>query len=129
MYAIRSYYEPVLVETFLPGREFTVGIVGNDAQTHSIGIMEVVLLKNSDPDVYSYHNKEFCDDLVEYRVVDDPEARMAVELSIACYKALGCVITSYSIHYTKLYDIGERRNRLNALPSHDASPRKDQNRT
>jgi len=87
---LATFKQPVLVETFLPGREFTVGIVGNDAQTHSIGIMEVVLLKNSDPDVYSYHNKEFCDELVEYRVVDDPEARKAVELSIACYKALGC---------------------------------------
>ena len=54
-----KYKQPVLVETFLPGREFTVGIVGNGAKARAIGLIEVVLLANSEPDVYSYHNKEF----------------------------------------------------------------------
>jgi D-alanine-D-alanine ligase len=48
------------------------------------------LLDHSEPDVYSYHNKEFCEELVEYRSVDDPEARQAVETAIASYRALGC---------------------------------------
>ncbi len=87
---LATFKQPVLVETFLPGREFTVGIVGNGEQAHSIGIMEVVLLKNSEPDVYSYHNKEFCEELVEYRVVDDPEARETVKTALACYGAFGC---------------------------------------
>ena len=87
---LAEFHQPVLVETFLPGREFTVGIVGNGAQARSIGVMEVILLDHSEPDVYSYHNKEFCEELVEYRPVDDPEARRAVEIAIASYKALGC---------------------------------------
>ncbi len=87
---LATFNQPVLVETFLPGREFTVGIVGNGADARSIGIMEVILLDNSEPDVYSYHNKAFYEDLVEYRKVDDPEARKAIEVALACYVSLGC---------------------------------------
>ena len=87
---LTTFKQPVLVETFLPGREFTVGIVGNGAEARSIGIMEVILLDNSEPDVYSYHNKANFEGLVEYRKVDDPEARKAIEVAVACYVALGC---------------------------------------
>ncbi|MBU4262896.1 MAG: ATP-grasp domain-containing protein [Proteobacteria bacterium] len=85
-----TYKQPVLIETFLPGREFTVGIVGNGSKARSIGIMEVVLLANSDPDVYSYRNKEICEEVVEYRAVDDAEAREAVELALKVWHALDC---------------------------------------
>ncbi len=84
------FKQPVLVETFLPGREFTVGIVGNGAGAEAIGIMEVILLNQSEPEVYSYHNKEHCEELVEYRLVDDEEARKALDLALNCYRVLGC---------------------------------------
>jgi D-alanine-D-alanine ligase len=87
---LTEFQQPVLVETFLPGREFTVGIVGNGSKAHAIGVIEVILLDHSEQDVYSYHNKEFCEELVEYRKVDDPEARKAVEIAVASFKALGC---------------------------------------
>lgn len=87
---LATYRQPVLVETYLPGREFTVGIVGNGEAARSIGIMEVILLEKSEPEVYSYHNKEYCEELVEYRAVDDPEARKAVEVALAAWHALNC---------------------------------------
>ena len=87
---LATFKQPVLIETFLPGREFTVGIVGNGADARSIGIMEVILLDNSEPDVYSYHNKANYENLVEYRQVDDPEAGKAIDVALACYVALGC---------------------------------------
>lgn len=87
---LTTFRQPVLVESFLPGREFTVGIVGNGAEARSIGVLEVVLLENSEPDVYSYHNKAFFENLVEYRVVDDPEAKKAIEVALACYRVLDC---------------------------------------
>ena len=87
---LATFRQPVLVETFLPGREFTVGIVGNGADARSLGVLEVVLLADSEPDVYSYHNKAFFENLVEYHAVDDAEAQKAVEVALACYRVLGC---------------------------------------
>ncbi|MFZ5766637.1 MAG: D-alanine--D-alanine ligase family protein [Thermodesulfobacteriota bacterium] len=87
---LATYRQPVLVETFLPGREFTVGIVGNGVRARSIGVVEVVLLENSDPDVYSYRNKEICEEVVEYRAVDDPEARAAVQVALDVWHGLDC---------------------------------------
>ncbi len=87
---LATFKQPVLIETFLPGREFTVGIVGNGSTARSIGVLEVVLLDDSEPGVYSYHNKALFEDLVEYRVVDDPEAQKARDVALACYVALGC---------------------------------------
>ncbi|MBU0485955.1 MAG: D-alanine--D-alanine ligase [Proteobacteria bacterium] len=87
---LTTYRQPVLVETFLPGREFTVGIVGNGAAAHSIGIMEVVLLEKAEAEIYSYHNKENCEELVEYQVPNDPEAKLAIEVALASWHALGC---------------------------------------
>ena len=52
------YQQPVLVETFLPGREFTIGIVGTGADASALGVMEVMLNPAAEPDVYSYMNKE-----------------------------------------------------------------------
>ncbi len=87
---LATYNQPVLVETFLPGREFTVGIVGNGSKARSIGVIEVVLLANSEPDVYSYHNKEICEEVVEYRAVDDPEAQEAVRVALEVWHGLDC---------------------------------------
>ncbi len=87
---LETYRQPVLVEAFLPGREFTVGIVGNGPAARSIGIMEVLLLPHSEPEVYSYHNKEFCEELVEYRKVDDAEARQAEATALAAWQGLAC---------------------------------------
>jgi len=87
---LATYAQPVLVETYLPGREFTVGIVGNGETAEVIGTMEVVLREGSEAEVYSYHNKEFCEELVDYRRVDDQEARRAEEVALASWHALGC---------------------------------------
>lgn len=87
---LARYAQPVLVETYLPGREFTVGIVGSGPRARIVGTLEVELLPGAEPGVYSYTNKERCEELVRYRLVDDPEARAAAELALACYRALEC---------------------------------------
>ncbi len=87
---IKKYRQPVLVETFLPGREFTVGILGSGDQAKVMGAMEIILLANSDPEVYSYRNKEFCDDVVEYRLADDACAKDAMQTALDAYLALNC---------------------------------------
>jgi len=87
---LREYGQPVLVEEFLPGREFTVGITGTGDRAEVLGVMEVVLLANAQQDVYSYENKENCEECVKYVLVDDDEARQAAEISLRAWRGLGC---------------------------------------
>jgi D-alanine-D-alanine ligase len=84
------FKQPVLVERFLPGREFTVGIVGTGKNASVVGVMEVVLLESAEPEVYSYWNKEKCESLVKYRLADDEEARKASQVALAAWRGLGC---------------------------------------
>jgi D-alanine-D-alanine ligase len=87
---LERYNQPVLVETYLPGREFTVGIVGNDEEARVLGVCEIVLKENAEANIYSLHNKELCEDLVIYQRADDAEARLAGSRALAAYRALEC---------------------------------------
>lgn len=87
---LKRYRQPVLVEAFLPGREFTVGIVGTGAKAKVIAIMEINLLSKAERGAYSYLNKELCADRVEYRLADDEEAELASQTALAAWQALGC---------------------------------------
>jgi len=85
-----KFNQPVLVETFLPGREFTVGIVGTGQDSAAVGVMEVLLRHEAEKDVYSYLNKENYEELVEYRLADDDEAARAAEVALSAWRGLGC---------------------------------------
>lgn len=87
------YRQPVLVERFLSGREFTVGLLGTGNRAEAIGTLEIVLLQNAESEVYSYVNKERCEELVEYRLVrreKDPVVAEAERISLAAWQALEC---------------------------------------
>lgn len=87
------FRQPVLVEEFLPGREFTVGLLGAGEEARVLGTLEIVLLSGAEPDVYSYVNKERCEELVEYRLVRperDDEVRQAEAIALAAWQALDC---------------------------------------
>jgi len=70
-------YGPVLIEEFLPGNEYTVGILGGEI----IGVMQVVPKKNDDHFFYSIEVKRDYKRRVDYRIVDEPRAA-AVALGI-----------------------------------------------
>ncbi len=84
------FKQPVLVETFLPGREFTVGIIGTGKDAIATDTMEVCLKAQAEPEVYSYINKENCEELVEYRLVYDEEAQQVRETALSAWRGLGC---------------------------------------
>jgi D-alanine-D-alanine ligase len=87
---LTTFRQPVIVERFLPGREFTIGIVGTGTDAVAIGVMEVHLKENAEKDVYSFINKENCEELVEYRLADDSMAQRAQETALAAWRGLGC---------------------------------------
>ena len=88
---LETFKQPVLVEAFLPGREFTVGILGSGTEAVAIGVMEVVLNKNAEAEVYSYHNKEHYQKLVDYLLVEDTLAEKAKEVALDAWRGLGCL--------------------------------------
>ena len=81
----------MLVERFLPGREFTVGIIGTGRKAKALATMEIVLLEDADSEVYSYRNKEQCEELVQYKLLTESKLRQEVEsLAVRSWRALGC---------------------------------------
>ena len=90
---IETFHQPVIIEPYLPGREFTTGIVGTGAEARALGTIEVILLDTAEQGVYSYVNKEECESRVLYRLVrpeDDPVVAEAEAVALAAWRALGC---------------------------------------
>ncbi len=87
------YRQPVIVEPYLPGREFTTGIIGTGRSAVVLGTMEVHLLANAEQGVYSYTNKELCEDRVTYRLVrpeQEPVGAEVERVALSAWRALGC---------------------------------------
>ncbi|MBU0529614.1 D-alanine--D-alanine ligase [bacterium] len=88
---LENFHQPALVEVFLPGREFTVGIVGTGSKSRVIGgVLEVLLLDNAEADIYSYHNKEYYDQLVHYQLVIGEIAEKVKKVALATWIGLSC---------------------------------------
>ncbi len=87
---IGHFRQPVIAEPFLPGREFTVGILGNGAAAEVIGVLEIIVRPEVEDRVYSFENKEECESRVIYRLAGDDEAVLAGRLALAAYEALDC---------------------------------------
>ncbi len=87
---LETFRQPVLVETFLPGREFTVGIIGTGAAAFAPAVLEVHFLEKAEKEVYSYINKEEWHGRIEYRLAADPMARLAGKTALAAWRGLGC---------------------------------------
>jgi D-alanine-D-alanine ligase len=88
-----QFHQPVLVERYLPGREFTVAVVGTGPDAQVLGTMEIHLLQNAEQGVYSYTNKEFCEDRVVYTLVrpqEDLVVRKVEQITLDAWRLLGC---------------------------------------
>lgn len=87
---LKEFRQPVLVEEFLPGREFTIGITGTGDAGRVIGVMEVHYQSGADAGVYTYRNKEDCETLIRYSLATDDLAKASAELALAVWRGLGC---------------------------------------
>ena len=87
---IDRFKQPVLLETYLPGREFTVGIIGTGDDAKAVGVIEVLLNKQAEKGAYSYINKKKYEELVTYSLVDDKMARDYARVELDSWVGLGC---------------------------------------
>jgi len=87
---LERFRQPVLVEAFLPGREFTVGIVGTGSDAKALGVAEIILQPDAEPEIYSFANKKNYEAKVCYRLADDLVAATAAKMALSAWKGLGC---------------------------------------
>ena len=90
-YLLERFNQPVLVEEFLPGREFTAGVLGNGDHARVLGIMEIEVLQETDNNIYSYKAKEQCERLVKYLPYQRGSLYAPLEqISLKSYRVLQC---------------------------------------
>lgn len=87
---LKEFKQPVLIETFLSGDEFTVGIVGTGDDARVVAVMEIVLGEKAEAEIYSYSNKDNYEDRVSYRLASDENAKKCEEVALAAWRCLGC---------------------------------------
>lgn len=87
---LKKFQAGLLVEEFLPGREFTVGILGTSEKSRVIGTMEIVYQDRTTLGIYSYETKSDYENKVRY-VIPEPEMALACEtLALNCWNLFGC---------------------------------------
>ncbi|HTN52101.1 MAG TPA: ATP-grasp domain-containing protein, partial [Anaeromyxobacter sp.] len=90
---IAKYRQPALVESYIAGREFTVGLLG-ERRPRVLPPMEIVFLDASDPTpIYSFEMKQDWNDRIRYDVPARLSPRELDRLEKAareCFTALGC---------------------------------------
>jgi D-alanine-D-alanine ligase len=86
---LASYHQPALVEPFLPGREFTVGVVGTGAASVPVGTLQVMLGAGAEPHSYTYLNKEHCEELCRFDLAPAADAARCEPLALAAWRGLG----------------------------------------
>ena len=90
------YHQPILVEEYIDGREFTVGIIGNGADKHIFRPMEILISNEGNPDgsrIYSFHVKTNYEKYVKYqcpaKLEPETEKKM-MEIAGSIYGTLEC---------------------------------------
>ncbi|HEX2037416.1 MAG TPA: hypothetical protein VHS99_24820 [Chloroflexota bacterium] len=87
-----QFDQPLLIEPFLSGREFTVGLVGTGAGARVLAVGEMVFCEPSGG-IYSYEAKGAPGEpgygYATLQPVDDAEARRAAEIALGAWRILG----------------------------------------
>jgi D-alanine-D-alanine ligase len=89
-----DYRQPVLVETFLSGPEFTVGIIGTGSAASVLGVMEIVPRSGTlDEFIYSVDVKRLSDAGVEYQTPPQRPSSLVdqvAQVALRAFRTLGC---------------------------------------
>jgi D-alanine-D-alanine ligase len=88
-----KYRQPALVEEYITGREFTVGLLG-ERRPKVLPPMEIVFLDQTEPlPVYSFEHKLDWTDRIRYEIpakLEPAHLRKMQDIARDCFQALGC---------------------------------------
>lgn len=82
--------QALLVEEYLPGREFTVGLVGSGSRIQVVGVMEVVFRNSHTAGIYSYEHKAHYEKHIQYAIPERHWYEQCCDLSIQAWRGLAC---------------------------------------
>ena len=85
---LSEFHQAALVEEYLPGREFTVGVTGSGDDSKAIGGMEVMTINNLP---YSVEVKENYQNYCSYKPLDPDLADECQSVAVRAWKALNAV--------------------------------------
>jgi len=89
LHLLETYHQPVLVERYLSGREFTVGIVGTGENARVVGVMEITL-NGSASEIYSLFVKENYENFARYSVPEKEVQTACSRIALNAWRILGC---------------------------------------
>jgi D-alanine-D-alanine ligase len=85
---LSEFHQPALIEEYLPGREFTVGVVGYGNEAQVIGGMEVMTINNLP---YSVEVKENYQNYCTYKPLDADITDECRSVALRAWRALDAV--------------------------------------
>jgi len=88
----RNYKQPALVEQFIKGTEFTVGVIGND-QPKAMPVVQYAIAGKTQLGNEFYSYRHVAEKLVEHicpAPIDDKLAQRLQELAVRAYKSVDC---------------------------------------
>lgn len=87
---LARFRQPVLVEAYLPGDEYTVAVFGAGATARAVGVMKIEFIHPDAGQTYSLSTKADYKRLVRYVLADDAVAEACGRLAVLAHRALGC---------------------------------------
>lgn len=81
---------PILIESYLSGREFTVGLIGTGKNATAIGAMEIVVNKTEQQGIYSYKSKQEYKKWVAYKSIEPEIEKECKEIALDVWQVLNC---------------------------------------
>lgn len=87
---LNEFDQPVLVEEFLPGQEYTTAIIGNGTRIRVLGTMKIIVKNNRNNKIYSFETKENCEHDIIYLPATDTQAKEVEKVALAVYRFLNC---------------------------------------
>lgn len=89
---LARFRQPVLVEEFLPGSEFTLGVLGTGKEARVLGTMEIAVCEPQGiGGIYSFDAKAQWEQKVQYAPLRSGQLRRRIEdLALKAYRVLEC---------------------------------------
>lgn len=90
VFLLNEHRQPVIVERFLPGREFTVGITGTGKKAKVVGVIEINFQPQSESDTYGLINKKNYEEMMKYTVPEQKMYDKCAEIALKVWQLLEC---------------------------------------